>query len=403
METEAKVPQVGMIMEACDVDNIWSAATIIYVLPPKNTTLSNKNSQQNLRTRNKNEDDDKVIKETVEMVKPVTVRYKGWREEFDETIDYTNSKKVAKLGCYTWRFKCNVDLFNDDDATTTGSNWPCIVHVSSPSPFASLEEYKLAEEKLRLESRIFIEPYSNTRPSEKHVLAQNMTPEDRSSFLCYGGIWIDVKRVHKWTCIGNKSDDSSISHDNMDSIRMTRNRWNRRVSRIRRYSDAKFTKELALAYDMAQQDHTIPEMPQRLFEKGSLILSSYRTTPTSQDNSNSFKRKKTITINTNININNYNFKSTTEAQIEKGNGNNKKNRSIDAKNSNHDNNDQSPGTPQIIQEEISPSNTTTKKSNEIAKDYMITVTPKNGKQNMNNNPTLTRYQHQSKSNIKSIS
>jgi hypothetical protein len=170
-------PKVGMKVEICDPDNIWSSAKIIKV------------------TRNKNSKSHKVL-----------IRYDGWGDEWDETITFENNERLVPNGTYTKRLKCMVDLF-----PKRGKNcctlWPCIVNVRSPSPLVSLDEYGAAEQFLMEEPKVFIQPYG---------LKENYLPGSfYSSSTIDGGRWINIKHIRKW-----KSETKSIEGKLLDNFNL---------------------------------------------------------------------------------------------------------------------------------------------------------------------------------------
>jgi len=144
-ESMDTVPRVGMHIEACDKEGIWSTAEVVQI------------------KKNKFKSKEKLVK----------ISYDGWGSEWDEIMDFTDDKRIAKLGTHTLRFKCMVNLLDDSAGKSHRcTDWPCIVNVRTPSSVATLTQYEFAEESLRIEQNIFIEPY-----------AQIYLPEDVTSVL----------------------------------------------------------------------------------------------------------------------------------------------------------------------------------------------------------------------------
>ena len=151
-----RAPFVGMLVDACDQEYIWSSARIV-----------------------------RVYKKKMDII----IRYTGWGEEWDENISRFDERRLAKHGTYTMQFKCIVDLFGTSKSSTKSPLWPCIVHVRLPSPLEPLEEYESAEDGLRLENNIFIVPYGQN---------MNYLPREITSTQVNGGRWVNINSVHKW-------------------------------------------------------------------------------------------------------------------------------------------------------------------------------------------------------------
>jgi len=216
-------PTVGLKLEICDPDNIWSSAKIVKLKKKKRSGAGKANS-------------------TSGYVHIVTVRYIGWGDEWDEDLEYENNPRLAKLHTFTKRVKCLVDLFPKrvTKSKSMATIWPCAVNIRCPSPLVSLEEYLAAEELLRLEQNIFIEPYG----LDKKYLAQST-----ASSCVHGGRWINVARIRMW-------------RNDMES---EKNRLQNNFN---------------LAYKLALKDSEAADvLPYAAFGKGSLINPKYRETP----------------------------------------------------------------------------------------------------------------------------
>ena len=217
-------PKVGMRLEISCQDNLFSSAKIVKVSVVKNSKKSLSSSQQHL----------------------VTIRYDGWGSEWDETVSFEDNSRLAKFGTYTKRFKCLVDIL-PKKGKNTSTLWPCIVNMRSPSPLVSLEDYELAEQFLREERKVFVQPYGK----EENYFPNYLLSHD-------GGIWMNVSRIRMWR--NNKTSfQGKTKPDNFD-----------------------------LAYDLAQQDDfTHDILPFNVFEEGSLIRARYRVTHPEDDTDSS--------------------------------------------------------------------------------------------------------------------
>ena len=171
IERMDSVPKVGMHVEACDKEGIWSMAEVVQLKKKKS-------------------------KSRVQLVK---ISYDGWGSEWDEIMDFTDEKRIAKLGTHTLRFKCMVNLLNERVGKSHRStDWPCVVNVRTPSSVATLAQYEFAEESLRIEQNIFIEPYG-----QEHL------PEDVTAVLLNRGTWVNIENVLKWKVVRNPEKNKS--------------------------------------------------------------------------------------------------------------------------------------------------------------------------------------------------
>jgi len=218
-------PQIGMAIEICDPDGIWSSATIAKI----------KVEKQNLQTH-------------------VTVRYDGWGSEWDETCLWHDTTRLAKIFTFTKRFRCMVDLKTLTPASKLACTlWPCIVNFRMPDPTDILSQKIDAQNFLRSEQNIFVEPYGGNVG-----LLPNCLSLKKGNANNISGIWINVSRVKRWRDnLKNKNRQPLM--DNFEK-----------------------------AYQIALRDQSTPNnLPLQVFQEGSLISAKYRPEITSQCNSDS--------------------------------------------------------------------------------------------------------------------
>jgi hypothetical protein len=220
-------PKVGTRIEICDPDNIWSSAKIVKVQNDKS-----KGKSKGKKRASSSSSSQSPSSHTI------TLRYDGWGAEWDETLPYENNPRLAKYGTYTKQLRCLVDLFPKRAKWST--LWPCIVNVRAPNPMVSLEDYALAEEFLRQEPNIFIQPYG----MEKKYLPQNVIASST-----HGGRWTNTARIRMW-----RNDINAI--------------------------EGKLHNNFNLAHKLASNDPNVPDtLPYAAIEKGSLISSKFRIMP----------------------------------------------------------------------------------------------------------------------------
>lgn len=225
-------PSVGLHVEACDKEGIWSLARIVEV---KKKSKKKKNFHQ------------------------VKISYDGWGSEWDELVDFYNVKRIALPGTYTVRFKCMAHLL-DGHVSGKCTEWPCVVNVRTPTILAGKAQFEFAEESLRLEQNIFIEPYG-----------MKYLPQEISASSVNGGRWVNIETISEW---GNPSDIES-----------------------------KHSKKLAnnfySAFKMASNDD-LPKLPGDAFAIGTLLQKKFRTKFTKLKKENKEKTgkvKKSIAVN----------------------------------------------------------------------------------------------------------
>ena len=228
---------VGDVVEVCDNENIWSSATIVRI-----AKKSKKSKQKKRGVR----DDDDIIRDGDKRnssIDSIKVRYDGWSKQWDDTIhDIQDTTKIVPWGTYTHRFKCMVALFDPPASdhgqslmtsrisrTSTKSkygnsqidfpdyHWPCIINIRTPTPFISLDQYKAAENELRHETNVYVEPYgyfykdmqkrkNNTRNNIPINHSSSSSYKNRSyvaiSSHTRGGRWVSVQSIHKFPAYG---------------------------------------------------------------------------------------------------------------------------------------------------------------------------------------------------------
>jgi len=204
-------PKPGMRIDACDTDGLWSSGQIV-----------------------------KVSKHRREK-HVVTISYDGWEENWNETIKFENNQRLSKHGTYSSKFKALIDMIPTKNKNTF---WPCIVNIRTPNPLvADMDEYSLAEDMLRVEPNIFIQPYGLT----EEIIPIWITPTMKK----VGGLWMNatsIKPFESW----------------MD------------FEKTRRH---KSSEKFFVALRMAMMDSKIPSTPYIEFETGTLVKPCFRTIP----------------------------------------------------------------------------------------------------------------------------
>ena len=163
-----------------------------------------------------------------------TVRYDGWGPEWDETHPWTLNANVAPLSMFTKSCKCIANMSSDKSQKRY---WPCTINIRMPDPRCDDDAYEAAEEELRAENRVFIQPYG-----------ANFLPKYISAGADNGGFWLDRQLVREW------KDISDIPSENT----------------FRNFKEA---------YGLAIQDESITyTLPKGAFEfgRGSLVNRAYR-------------------------------------------------------------------------------------------------------------------------------
>lgn len=200
-------PTVGLQIEACDKEGIWSLARIVQV--------------QKKKPRSRRQ----LIK----------ISYLGWGSEWDELVDFSDSKRIAKPGTHTMRFKCMVNLLTGF-VSGKCTEWPCVVNVRTPSSLASKAQNEFAQESLRLEQKIFIEPYG-----------MKYLPHEIASSNVYGGRWVNIQSVSEWESL----------------------------SGVEKKNSKKLANNFYSAYQIALKDD-LPNLPENTFTVGTLANKNIR-------------------------------------------------------------------------------------------------------------------------------
>lgn len=183
------IPVEGMHVELRDPDFIWSAATIVEVKKGRKKT-----------------DPTEVV-----------LRYDGWGHEWNETLSWPNPR-IARLFTYTKRVKCFLNIASgssscsvkkkngDTNATSaiasvSSKEWPCKVQFRMPHPGS-----KHAEQLLRLEMSVYVEPFGKNLPKKvrdwfsNEEQTQNVTDND---IHILPGCWISRNRLRQWKNIAS--------------------------------------------------------------------------------------------------------------------------------------------------------------------------------------------------------
>ena len=160
-------PEVGMEIDFRDPDYIWSSGRIVAVKSTKSKAGK----------------------------KQVTVQYDGWPPDWNEVVSWP-SVRIAKLFTYTKRIRCFVDGIlpkkNPPKKKASGDPgrkpvtcyvWPCMVRFRMPHP----AHRGRAEELLRLEPNVFVQPY-----------APDTLPNDIVCTIENGGVWLHNNRLRMW-------------------------------------------------------------------------------------------------------------------------------------------------------------------------------------------------------------
>lgn len=160
-------PEVGMEIDFRDPDYIWSSGKIVAVKSTKSKAGK----------------------------KQVTVQYDGWPPDWNEVVSWP-SVRIAKLFTYTKRIRCFVDGIlpkksppkkkasgDPGRKPVTCHVWPCMVRFRMPHP----AHRGRAEELLRLESNVFVQPY-----------APDTLPNDIVCTIENGGVWLHNNRLRMW-------------------------------------------------------------------------------------------------------------------------------------------------------------------------------------------------------------
>ena len=149
---EGTVPIVGMPIEIRDDQYIWSSSRIHQV--HKGETLY------------------------------CTIRYDGWGAKWDEPVRWENNPRLAKIGTFTKRALCYVNLSSDANMKRL---WPSVVNIRMPDPRSNKDVYEEAANELSIEKKVFIQPY-----------CEDLLPKYVSSKIMNGGMWIKRRYVKEW-------------------------------------------------------------------------------------------------------------------------------------------------------------------------------------------------------------
>ena len=209
-------PEVGMAIDFRDPDYIWSSGKIVAVKSTKSKAGK----------------------------KQVTVQYDGWPPDWNEVVSWP-SVRIARLFTYTKRVRCFVDGIlpkkvppkkkaagDPGRKAVTCHLWPCMVRFRMPHP----AHKGRAEELLRLEPNVFVQPY-----------APDTLPNDIVCTIENGGVWLHNNRLRMWK--------------NENALPML----------------GTVHPSFEFAYKVGLNDTTTPgKLPSRAMEVGSLLNADYR-------------------------------------------------------------------------------------------------------------------------------
>ena len=144
------IPYPNLEVDLRCLDGIWSAAIIVRVTKAKQRK---KNSEKASRSplKDPSSPDDSY---------DVLVKYAGWADNWNETLPW-DSDRLAPLFCYSRRVKGLVKIF-----TGNSNVWPCKVYFRMPTP-----NNDVAEDMLRLEPKVLVEPYNAEALENKYMKA----------------------------------------------------------------------------------------------------------------------------------------------------------------------------------------------------------------------------------------
>ena len=110
-----------------------------------------------------------------------TIRYDGWGAEWDVIVPWENNPRLTKIGTFTKRALCYVNL----SGTNVKKLWPSIVNIRMPDPRCPKILYDGAAAALRDERKVFIQPYG------EDLLPKWLV----STKTTYGGMWVDRSHI----------------------------------------------------------------------------------------------------------------------------------------------------------------------------------------------------------------
>jgi hypothetical protein len=236
-------PYVGLKVDFCDNDKIWSSGTIISC---EKRIVEGKNSTTKKRSRGGLEEErcDHIV----------AVAYDGWGPEWNERIIYPNSRIVRHFS-YSRQVKALVDIqasrqkYSSSDGTTPMLLWPCRVQVRMPTP-----NDRHASHLLKLEEKVYVEPYlANDETILPEVLrifphCEQLQDEVKDSDAPVPGSWVSTSYIRPF----RKFDFTIYSRHQL------RNRFP--------------LKGFFSSHEEALKDHTTPgNLPKHLFARGSLV------------------------------------------------------------------------------------------------------------------------------------
>jgi len=172
----------------------------------------------------------------------------GWSAQYDETVEWQNSPRIAKIFTYTRRVKCFACLMptkakkhsKSKKVKNNSDVWPCKVLFRMPHP-GDLTRSHIAEELLRLEPNILVQPYG----FHENILPKALSKIFSGDFKT--GRWISASLLLPWRR-RTRVSDMGITQENFDT-----------------------------AMQLALADSSTPGfLPESVLEKGSLLARRYR-------------------------------------------------------------------------------------------------------------------------------
>ena len=161
------VPKVGMEIDVCDKEYIWSSAIIVKVDRKRQPTKCQ-------------------------------IRYNGWGKEWDEILVWENHERLARISYFTIRALCIVDLKMGKKCP-----WPCIANLRMPNPKCSVEGRCIGEESLRQEKTAFIQPYG---------LKEGLFTKHIAEQFAHGGKWMRTEYITEWKNIDEIANKSKLKN-----------------------------------------------------------------------------------------------------------------------------------------------------------------------------------------------
>lgn len=138
----------------------------------------------------------------------LTYSTQGWLADYDEIVEWPNGPRIAKIFTYTRQVKCLARLLPSNRTKKSRSKipkdknselWPCKVLFRMPDPLDPSRK-AIAEELLRLEPNILVQPYGFKENILPKLLAKVFTKDFKT------GRWISAGSILPWQPNLRKSD-----------------------------------------------------------------------------------------------------------------------------------------------------------------------------------------------------